>query len=86
MDDKILYTYADLVVKMGVNLQKNQHLEIFSPTECEDFDLILAEVGYKNGAKKVNITWRNEKLNRLTYTYAKAEDLEIIPEYLVKSK
>lgn len=86
MDDKILYTYADLVVKMGVNLQKNQHLEIFSPTECEDFALILAEVGYKNGAKKVNITWRNENLNRLTYTYAKAEDLEIIPEYLVKSK
>ena len=86
MNKDILFKYADLVIKMGVSLQKNQHLEILSPTECEEFALILAEAGYKNGAKRVNITWRNEKLNRLTYTYAKAEDLEIIPDYLIKSK
>jgi aminopeptidase len=67
--------YADLAVKIGVNLQKGQRLEIVCPTEREDFALILAETAYKNGAKTVRINWENQKAERLDFTYAKKEDL-----------
>ena len=78
--------YADLAVKIGVNLQKGQRLEIVCPTEREDFALILAETAYKNGAKTVRINWENQKAERLDFTYAKKEDLCQIPKWLIEQK
>lgn len=78
--------YADLAVKIGVNLQKGQRLEIVCPTEREDFALILAETAYKNGAKTVRINWENQKAERLDFIYAKKEDLCQIPKWLIEQK
>ncbi len=78
--------YADLAVKIGVNLQKGQRLEIVCPTEREDFALVLAETAYKNGAKTVRINWENQKAERLDFTYAQTKDLCQIPKWLIEQK
>ncbi|MCQ2399086.1 MAG: aminopeptidase [Clostridia bacterium] len=86
MTDIQLENYADLVIKLGVNLQKGQHLEVICPTECEKFGLSLVRRGYENGAKRVHVSWINDEVDKLTYKYAKKEDLEIIPKWQVESK
>ena len=78
--------YAELALKFGVNIQKGQRLEILCPTEREDFALILVETAYKLGAKTVNITWENQKVERLNFLYAKTEDLCAIPKWLIEQK
>lgn len=85
-DKNLLIKYAELAVKIGVNLQKGQTLEISSPVECEDFALILAEVAYKNGAKKVTIDRRSDAQNRLDLTYAPVEELEKVPQWFIDKK
>ena len=85
-DKDLLYKYAELAVKVGVNLQKGQLLEISTPVECEEFALILAEVAYMNGAGRVLIDRRSDNENRLAYTYSSAEELEKVPAWFVEKK
>ena len=85
-DKALLYKYAELAVKVGVNLQKGQLLEISTPVECEEFALILAEVAYMSGAGRVFIDRRSDIENRLAYTYSSAEELEKVPAWFVEKK
>ena len=54
--------YADLVVKVGVNLQPDQLLVINSPLECADFARLIAESAFKAGAHDVVVSWGKEQL------------------------
>lgn len=84
---KIFYErYAELALTYGVNLQKDGKLYILCPTECEEFGLILAEKAYQKGAKLVDIDWENQRLEAITYKYAKKEELIKIPDWLVSKK
>ncbi len=86
LNEKVLKEYAKLVVSIGVNLQKGQGLEISCPIEKKDFALALTEAGYLAGASIVRVRWNDEDIDKLTYIYAKTEDLAIIPKWLVDSK
>ena len=86
LNGKTLNEYAKLIVKIGVNLQKGQGLEISCPIEKKDFALALTEAGYLAGASIVRVRWFDEDIDKLSYTYAKEEDLTKIPKWLVDSK
>ena len=75
LEGKILTQYANLVIKLGVNLQKGQGLEILCPTECSKVAQALTIAGYEAGAKIVRVRWENENIDKLNYTYANTEDL-----------
>ena len=83
---KTLCDYAELVLKIGVNLQKGQGLEISCPVEKYQIAEALTEAAYKAGAKLVRIRWNDEKVDRLGYDYAKTEDLVAVPKWLIDSK
>jgi hypothetical protein len=71
---KILDNYADLVIKFGVNLQKNQGLEIICPVEKREVAHALANAAYRANAKMVRIRWHDEIIDKIT-----TEDLEVFP-------
>ena len=83
---KILEDYARLVLKLGVNLQENQGLEIVCPVEKSDVAEVFTSVAYELGAKIVRIRWCNEKIDRLNYLHAREDALLNTPKYLVDSK
>ncbi len=83
---KILSDYAELVVKIGVNLQKGQGLEIVCPVEKREVAKALTIAGYKAGAKIVRIRWEDEEINKLNYTYADTNALTEVPKWLVASR
>jgi aminopeptidase len=75
--------YAELVLKMGVNIQPNQILMVNSPTEALDFVRIVAKKAYELGARDVHINWSDDELTRLKYQHAPLEVFETVPEWQV---
>ena len=83
---KVLSDYAELIIKVGVNLQKGQGLEISCPTQNRDFALALTKAGYEMGASIVRVRWQDQELDKLSYTYADTSELCHLPKWLVDSR
>ncbi|HHX81196.1 MAG TPA: aminopeptidase [Acholeplasmataceae bacterium] len=79
-----LKKYADLAVKIGVNLQKQQILLINSPVECAEFTRLLVESAYETGASYVMVRWNDDLINKTYYTFATEEVISEIPNYVVE--
>ena len=52
---KVLENFCLLTLKIGVNLQKGQGLEIACPVEKSHIAVALTKMAYKLGAKKVQL-------------------------------
>ncbi|MGG3801165.1 aminopeptidase [Metabacillus fastidiosus] len=76
--------YAELAVKVGVNIQKGQTLVIFASISAVDFVRKLSRIAYENGAGQVYIEWSDEKLQRLECELASEEVLTNIPMWKIK--
>jgi aminopeptidase len=76
-----LKKYAELVISMGVNLQKGQQMVLRTPIECADFARLLAETAYQHGAKEVIIQWKDEQFAKIKYTYSPLEVFETMPRW-----
>ena len=61
---KVLEKYSDLIIRIGVNLQKGQGLEISCPVEKSNFALALTKAAYKAGASIVRVRWQNEEIGQ----------------------
>ncbi len=81
MNDVLLKKYASLIVKTGVNIQKNQILVINSPIECAPFTRIVAQVAYEEGARDVVISWKDELLSKIRFINAPEEVFDEFPQW-----
>lgn len=81
MDTKVLEKYAKLLVKIGVNIQKGQILVILSPIEAAPFTRIISEIAFKEGAKDVQILWKDEISTKIKYLHAPDEVFEEYPNW-----
>ncbi len=81
--DKTLENFCSLILKVGVNLQKEQGLEIVCPVEKHEFAEALTLCAYKLGAKIVRVRWENEIVDRFSYEYASETTLTSVPKWLV---
>lgn len=76
MNDILLKKYARLIVKTGINIQKDQTIVITSPIECAYFTRMVSEVAYKEGARDVVIKWTDELSSKIRYLHAPEEVFE----------
>jgi len=74
---------AKIAIKIGVNLQKNQKLLINSPLEGHSFAKLVAEEGYKAGAKDVRIQYHDDEFSKMRYQYADIETLKEVPKWFI---
>ena len=74
-----LKKYAELCVKVGINLQEGQPLVIGAPIEAADFVRLVAEYAYKLGAKEVHVNWNDDVLTKLKYENSPMEVFENFP-------
>ena len=86
MNKKQLETYAKLVLKFGVNLQKGQGLELACPVEKRETAEVFAEVAFGMGASTVRIRWEDEIIDRLNLLYADENELKTVPKWFTESK
>ena len=80
--DKMLAKYADVVVKVGLNLRKGQILSIRAIIDDAPFIRKVTESAYKAGARYVDVLWSDEKISRLRFELADPESLTAIPNWI----
>lgn len=78
--------YAELVIKVGVNLQKGQKLMISAPLQAAEFARELTECAYEAGAKRVYVDYADEELSKIMYEKAPEEGLKEFPQWLADGK
>nr|WP_092072520.1 aminopeptidase [Dendrosporobacter quercicolus]NSL48520.1 aminopeptidase [Dendrosporobacter quercicolus DSM 1736]SDM43310.1 aminopeptidase II. Metallo peptidase. MEROPS family M29 [Dendrosporobacter quercicolus] len=81
MERKLLEKYARLIVKTGVNIQKNQILVINSPIECAGFTRLIALAAYEEGARDVILNWKDELFSKIRFLHAPEEVFAEFPEW-----
>jgi aminopeptidase len=62
--------YADLAIRVGVNVQPGQRLLIYAPVAAAPFVRRLVEHGYRAGSRLVDVQWSDEEVERARYRHA----------------
>ena len=80
--ESLLEKYARLVVRVGVNLQKDQILVINAPIECADFARAMARAAFAAGAQDVVMRWGDEQSAHIRYAYGAPAIFKEYPDWL----
>lgn len=81
MNKTIYKRFADVAIKVGINLQKGQDVLLYVSTRQREFAKYIVESCYKNGARKVIINWTDEDIDYVSYKYASEEALAKVEDY-----
>lgn len=84
--DNFLFNYAELAVKVGVNIQEGQFLYISASTETVDFVRLVTKVAYENGAKQVFVDFTDDQIARQRYELAPEDSFDFYPAWKVQER
>lgn len=79
-----LEKYAELAVKVGINIQKGQTLVINAPLPAAEFVRVAAKKAYEAGAKNVLVEWSDEQVTLIKYLNAPEEAFSEYPMWRAK--
>ncbi len=82
--NEMIAKYAEVVVKVGLNLRDDQHLFIRGNVESTPFIRAVTEKAYQAGARYVDIAMSDDQTSRLRLQYAKAESLTELPDWMLQ--
>ncbi len=75
--------YAELIIKTGLAIKKDDVLVIRIPVENYEFGHILAKKAFEQGAKDVKFNYRDQDFSVIKFKYASEEVLKDIPQYFI---
>lgn len=81
MNQTLLKKYAQLIVKIGANVQEGQRVRLVAEVDQIPLAAAITEECYKAGAAKVDVQWQCGKINKLDYQYADPEVLGTVQEW-----
>lgn len=89
-----LEKYAEVILKIGLNLQPKQRLLIGGPTSSSDgisFETaplvrIIAKKAYQMGARLVDVVWGDEQLRLIRYQYGPKRSLKEYPKWRIDAR
>ncbi|MFX1344328.1 MAG: aminopeptidase [Promethearchaeota archaeon] len=84
-----LEKYAEVIVKVGLNLQPGQRLLIGTPTsgnrgvsiELAPLVRLIMKKAYQIGARLVDVMWEDDQLQLIRYKYAPRDSFEEFPSW-----
>lgn len=71
--------YAELAIRVGLNVQQDQTVVIMTPIACADFVRKLTKKAYDAGAKDVVIDWDDDEVKALRLKHAPESTLREYP-------
>jgi len=89
-----LEKYAEVILKVGLNLQPKQRLLIGgstlasdgAPFEAAPLVRIIAKKAYQMGARLVDVIWGDEQLRLIRYQYCPKKSLREYPKWRVNAR
>ncbi|MDQ0217363.1 aminopeptidase [Peribacillus cavernae] len=79
-----LEKYAELAVKVGVNIQEGQTLVVNTTLEGAELVRLITRKAYEIGARNVIVNWTDDTVNRTKYELAPDEAFTEYPEHRAK--
>ena len=76
-----LEKYAELAIKVGMNIQPGETLLVRSPIECADFTRKAVKHAYLCGAKHVYVEWNDDECTLNTYKLAPSDSFSEYPQW-----
>jgi aminopeptidase len=83
--DQMLENYADLAVRIGVNIQPGQRLVIRAPIEAAPLVRLAVAKAYQAGAKLVDVTWSDDAVTLARFQYAPSDSFAEMPPYFAQT-
>ncbi|MCH7323222.1 aminopeptidase [Solibacillus sp. MA9] len=84
--ERNLANYAELAVKIGVNIQPNQYLYIAASIEAAPFVQKVTKIAYENGAKQVFVDYTDDIIARTRYELAQEDSFDFFPPWKVQER
>ncbi len=81
-----LKKYAELAVKVGVNIQEGQYLYIAASTDTVDFVRLVTNIAYEAGAKQVFVDFSDDQVGRARYKLAPEDSFDFFPPWKVQER
>jgi aminopeptidase len=82
--EQLLQKYAELIVKVGANVQKDQRVLIRATTDNNKIVRLITKEAYLVGAKEVLVQWSDDEVSLLDGLHQSIETMKEVPEYVVK--
>ena len=76
-----LLEYAKLIVKAGLNVQKDQIVVIDAPVESVELVRLITKEAYEIGAKEVVVKYSDEVVSRYKYEYVEKDEFGKVPTW-----
>lgn len=81
MTKTMMKKYANLVARVGANVQKGQAVIIYAETDQAEFVSYVTEACYKAGASKVSHEWSCQSITKMSYKYRTLKSLSTVPAW-----
>ncbi len=81
MDINKIKAYAELIVKVGVNIKEGQEVIVDAELDQPEFVEMIVEECYKAGASDVRVEWSHQPLQLLNVKYRTAEALGTVRDW-----
>lgn len=83
--DQKLQNYADLAVRVGVNLQAGQRLIVRAPVESAPLVRLIAASAYQAGARLVDVMWGDDGVTLARFQHAPRDSFEEFPTWQARA-
>lgn len=84
--EKQLQKYAELLVKVGLNVQEKEPVYIQASIDASEFVHLVVEEAYKIGAEDVKVSYKDDRLAQLKYQYEPESFFENVKQYDIDEK
>ncbi|MFC4410172.1 aminopeptidase [Chungangia koreensis] len=81
-----LTKYADLIVKVGVNIQEGQELYISTSLDSVELVREIVKSAYATGAKNVYVDWSDDIVTRTRFEMAPEDSFSEFPSWKVQER
>ncbi|MEG0473493.1 MAG: aminopeptidase [Solibacillus sp.] len=81
-----LEQFADLAVRIGINVQKGQYVLINTSTETLDFTRIVVKKAYEAGAGRVHVNLTDASFERSYFENVSIEETANFPKWIVAQR
>lgn len=81
-----LQKYAELLVKVGMNVQPKQRVYIRATVDAQEFVHLVVEESYKAGSEDVKVAYGDDRLQQLNLQYRPSDAFDTVPQYVIDER
>ena len=72
--------YADLILRVGINLQTDQSIWLIAELAHREFVRLLVTTAYEQGARYVHVEWLDPLIQKARFQHADPRHLDYVQE------